>query len=160
MTTTDVVLDDDLLLLEPAEASRRPRRITPPGAEAMARPWRLGIVGLGITVGLVARLLAANGYFGVASATMVYAAAVTSLLVGVGRLALAGERDRFDRWMVLLAAGTGLSLGALQWISPQFASGTLEWSDATQFAMAALGTANGLVLAGEIASPGEYDICL
>ncbi len=155
MTVTDPLAeaqrlsDDDLLLLtEPEPTRRRDRSEPPPGAEAMARPWRLGIVGLGVTIGLIARLLAANGYFSINSSTLVYAATATSLLAGIGLIALAAERDRFDRWMLLLAAGTGLSLGALQWVSPHFAPGTLEWSNATQFALALLGVSNGLLLAG------------
>ena len=155
MTVTDPLSDsqgfseEDLLLLtEPGPRRRRDRTEAPPGAETMARPWRLGIVGLGITVGLVARLLAANGYFSINSRTLVYAAAATSLLAGFGLIALAAERDRFDRWMLLLAGGTGLSLGALQWVSPHFAPGTLEWSNATQFALAVLGIGNGVLLAG------------
>ena len=147
MTLADHLSEDDLLLL--TEPTPAPDRNEPPaGAETMARPWRLGIVGVGITIGLVTRLLAANGYFSINSRTLVYAAAITSLLAGIGLITLAAERDRFDRWMVLLAAGTGLSLGALQWVSPNFSSGTLEWSNATQVALALLGIGNGVLLAG------------
>jgi hypothetical protein len=145
MTLADHLSEDDLLLLTEPEPDRNE---PPAGAETMARPWRLGIVGVGITIGLVTRLLAANGYFSINSRTLVYAAAITSLLAGIGLITLAAERDRFDRWMVLLAAGTGLSLGALQWVSPNFSSGTLEWSNATQVALALLGIGNGVLLAG------------
>ncbi|MEM7094179.1 MAG: hypothetical protein AAF567_14335 [Actinomycetota bacterium] len=152
MSVTLPGLLDDLSELDtpdrPSRSESRFGRRVPANSEAMARPWRLGIVGLGVGLGVVARLLAANGVFSVLAETMVYAAAVTSALVGVGLLMLAAERDRFGRWMVLLAAMVGLSMASLQWISPHFVQDTVQWDDAAQVALALLGLGDGLLLAG------------
>lgn len=128
--------------------SRLRRRTTPAGAEQMARPWRLGVLGIGIALGLISRLLAANGVTELMTNGMLYASALTSLLAGIGLIAQSAERDDFGRWMLLLTAMTGLSLAALQWISPNFATGTLEWSDTTQLSLAVLGLGNGVLFAG------------
>lgn len=126
----------------------RRERPVPDGSEAMSRPWRLGITGLGLALGLVTRLLIANGIGSLDGTTFVLAAAATSALVAVGLIAQAAERDRFGPSLTLLTGVTALSLGIVQWISPDFPAGTLEWETSSQLALAVLGTANGLLLAG------------
>ena len=126
----------------------RRARAVPPGHEAMARPWRLAIGFVGVTVGLLARLLVANGVSEITADPVVLAAAAASALVGLGLTALAAERDRLGAPGLVLVLACGLALGAQQWISPDFADGTLEWNDDGQLALAALGFGNGLLLGG------------
>ena len=126
----------------------RRARAVPPGHEAMARPWRLAIAFVGVTVGLLARLLVANGLSEITADPLVLAAAATSAIVGLGLTALAAERDRLGPSGLVLVLACGLALGAQQWISPDFADGALEWNDDGQLALAALGFGNGLLLGG------------
>lgn len=128
--------------------TRRRARAMPPGHEAMARPWRLAIAFVGVTVGLLARLLVANGLSEITADPLVLAAAATSAIVGLGLTALAAERDRLGPSGLVLVLACGLALGAQQWISPDFADGALEWNDDGQLALAALGFGNGLLLGG------------
>lgn len=149
MTATMDRLDTPATTDEPPRPRRR--HAIPPGSEAMAKPWRLAIAFVGVTIGLLARLLVANGVGSLTAEPLLFAAAASSALVGAGLLALAAERDRFGMSLMTLAVACSLALSALQWISPHFPGDTFEWSTEIQRALAALGAGNGLLLAGIIA---------
>jgi len=135
-----------------AELPLAPADQTPANqGEALARPYRLGVVGLGVAIGLFARLAVANGFSSLDSRSIILAAAATSLVVGLGLGAMAAERDRFGPSLASIAVVTGLSWGALNWISPPFGESVTVWSNRDQAVLAILGIGNGLLLAGLIA---------
>ena len=78
-------------------------------------------------------------------------AAVTSGLMGLGLLLMASERDRFGSTLAWISAITALAWGALNWLSPPFASSVTIWSQPDQAVLAVVGLGNGLLLAGIVA---------
>lgn len=137
---------------QPASPARRSRRRrTPPGHEKMAPPWRMSTIGIGLALGLVVRLFIANGVGALQGDGLVMAATASSALVAIGLLMIAAQRDRFGAGLWLLAVLSAASLGVVQWVSPHFADGTLEWSRSSQTVLVALGLANGLLISGIMA---------
>ena len=121
-----------------------------PSTEALARPFRLALAGLGAALGLFSRLTAANGVGELNSRPLMLAAAVASALVGFGLLSIAAERDRFGPHLGWIAAVTAASWGALNWVSPPFDESVVAWSNSEQAVLALVGVGNGLLLAGLI----------
>lgn len=119
--------------------------------ESLARPFRLGLVGLGAAIGLFVRLLAANGFGELNSRPLMLGAAATSAVMGLGLLLVAAERDRFGAPLAWISGITAVAWGALNWISPPFASSVTVWSQPDQAVLAVLGIGNGLLLAGIVA---------
>ena len=122
-----------------------------PASVTLSRPFRLGLVGVGAAVGLFVRLLAANKYGDINSRSTMIGAAVTSGLMGLGLLLMASERDRFGSTLAWISAITALAWGALNWLSPPFASSVTIWSQPDQAVLAVVGLGNGLLLAGIVA---------
>jgi len=119
--------------------------------DALGKPFRLSLIGAGASVGLFARLLAANGFGDLNSGLMTLTAAAASALVGLGLLLTAAQRDRFGPPLVWITLVTALAWGALNWISPPFHDTVNAWSNSDQAALALLGVGNGLLLAGILA---------
>ena len=119
--------------------------------ESLSRPFRLGLIGVGAAIGLSVRLLAANGFGELNTRPVILGVALTSTVMGLGLLFMAAERDRFDPPLAWISAVTSLAWGALNWISPPFAESVTVWSKPDQAVLAALGAANGLMLAGIVA---------
>ena len=140
-------------LLAPPEAQPGSSNIEPPDttSETLPRPYRLGVVGLGAAVGLFGRLMAANGFGDVTSRPFTLTAAATSAVMGFGLLLMAAERDRFGLPLAWISAVTALAWGALNWISPPFASSVTVWSKPDQDVLSVLGVGNGLLVAGVVA---------
>ena len=118
------------------------------GTERLERPFRLGLVAAGASLGLFSRLAAANSIGDTNSSVFVVLAAATSLLVGCGMLLMAAERDRFSAPLIWITVITAAAWGTLNWISPPFAPATAVWNVTDQRWFAVLGVGNGLVLAG------------
>ena len=121
-------------------------------SEALAKPFRLGVIGVGIALGLFARMASANDILGdLGDRSLLLISAATSLIVGIGLALTAAERDRFGAPLVWLTAITGLSWGALNWLSPPFDDTVTVWSNPDQAVLAAVGVGNGVLLAGLVA---------
>jgi len=137
-------------MLAPPEVEPTIGHQASPATESLARPFRLGLVGLGAAIGLVMRMLAANNLFGldVQSQTLLLGAAITSAVTGAGLLLMAAERDRFGPPLAWISVITALAWGALNWISPPFAESVTVWSRTDQSVLAVVGVGNGLLLAG------------
>ena len=122
-----------------------------PASETVSPPFRLGLVGVGVAVGLFVRLLAVNKYGDINSHSIMIGAAITSGLMGLGLLLMASERDRFGSTLAWISAITALAWGALNWLSPPFASSVTIWNQPDQAVLAVVGLGNGLLLAGIVA---------
>ena len=133
------------------DAELAPDTMDTPRTESMARPFRLGLVGLATAVGLFARLLAANGFGELDSRTILLAVAAASAFTGIGLLLMAAERDRFGFPVMAISGITSLAWGALNWISPPFADEATVWNQTDQAVLAVVGVGNGLLLAGIVA---------
>lgn len=127
-----------------------------PGApapmEALGRPWRLGLVGLGVALSLVARLAAANGLVALTGNYVNVSNGLAMAIGGIGLLAAADRRDplRGSGW--LLASTTAVAAACAGWVSPTFRATTTGWDNAQQLTMAIVGLGAGLVLAGVLAT--------
>lgn len=143
-------------LVAPPEAQPRatPDRAQSPDVERLSRPFRLGIAGIGIALGLFTRLAEANDVGGLDGRPLVVLAALASALVGIGLLLIAAERDRFGPSVAGISAVTALSWAALNWVSPPFGESVTVWSRPDQAVLSILGLGNGLLLAGIVALAG------
>lgn len=119
--------------------------------EVMDRPWRLGIVGVGVGIGLIARLLAANDVGELTSSSVSICIALSCAMTGTGLALTATQRDRFDTSLWWLAASTAMAYAALTWISPPFTDTTDTWDNTQQATLALIGLGVGLLIAGIVA---------
>ena len=118
-------------------------------SESLGRPYRLSPIFVGISLGMFSRLVVANGFVSqLESSGMTVVIGFSSAITGIGLLTVAAQRDRFGAPLAWITGITALAWGALNWMSPPFASSVTVWNNSRQAALALLGVGNGLLLAG------------
>lgn len=120
------------------------------GLETMDRPWRLAILGLGAWFGLGPWLVVVNGRSTLSAPIVSIAACLAALLVGLGLLSIANQRDRLGPTTNLLSAGVGVAYAALVWLNPSPLAGVDRWSLSHRVLSTSGAFAAGLLLAGVI----------
>ncbi len=145
----DLVATDPYLALDmQISPVNGPDRAATVPREAMPRPWRMGVVGLGIIVSLGIRLWTANGLAQLDSGAVAAALAAASLMAGVGLMLVAAERDRVGPTAWVLATTTAVALAAASWLRPHRLSADVLIDTTSQQQAALVGFGAGGLLAG------------